>query len=209
MSSDLSGEITAIATAVLAVFAIITGIYAVRAFRKQAREVSDQAEMLRIQSEQLDEQRVVNAEQVRVLALQAEELRASLEARQQASLELRYQYASTVAAWQDEPYRSGMGWTVVAHVLNTGDRPVRDLSARWYADNEQIRPEAQTLTVCLLPGKQHDFDSDRVDGASITKGLSAIVDFRTVGDDWWCTGTDGTLVGGMEISDTPPRSLRP
>jgi len=39
MSADLSGEITAIATAVLAVFAIITAVYAVRAFRKQSDEV--------------------------------------------------------------------------------------------------------------------------------------------------------------------------
>jgi hypothetical protein len=34
MSLNLSGEITAIATAVLAVFAIVTAIYAIRAFRK-------------------------------------------------------------------------------------------------------------------------------------------------------------------------------
>ena len=75
MSADLSGEITAIATAVLAVFAILTTIYAVRAFRKQSQEVSHQASMLKVQSEQLAEQRKVNAEQIRVLALQAADLR--------------------------------------------------------------------------------------------------------------------------------------
>ena len=40
MSVDLSGEITAIATAVLAGFAIVTAVFAVLAFRKQALEVS-------------------------------------------------------------------------------------------------------------------------------------------------------------------------
>jgi hypothetical protein len=40
MSVDVSGEITAIATAILAVFAIITGAFAVIAFRKQSLEVA-------------------------------------------------------------------------------------------------------------------------------------------------------------------------
>ena len=40
MPVDLSGEITAIATAVLAVFAIVTAWYARRAFLKQSQEVS-------------------------------------------------------------------------------------------------------------------------------------------------------------------------
>jgi hypothetical protein len=39
MSSDLSAEITAVATAALAVFAIVTAILAFLAFRKQALEV--------------------------------------------------------------------------------------------------------------------------------------------------------------------------
>jgi hypothetical protein len=39
MSADLSGEITAIATAVLAAFAIITDVFAFLAYRKQSQEV--------------------------------------------------------------------------------------------------------------------------------------------------------------------------
>ncbi len=41
---------TAVATAVLAVFAIVTAWYARKAFLKQSKEVSDQASMLEIQS---------------------------------------------------------------------------------------------------------------------------------------------------------------
>ena len=42
MSLIFATQQTAIATAVLAVFAIVADIYAVRAFRKQSQEVSDQ-----------------------------------------------------------------------------------------------------------------------------------------------------------------------
>jgi hypothetical protein len=56
---------------------------------KQSQEVSDQAAMLRIQSEQLDEQRKLNKEQTRVLALQAEELRESLAERKREAVERR------------------------------------------------------------------------------------------------------------------------
>lgn len=67
----MPGWITAIATAGLLIGAIITAGYAIKAFRKQAEEVADQAEMLKIQSGQLEEQRKINA-------LQAEDLEESL-----------------------------------------------------------------------------------------------------------------------------------
>lgn len=106
MSVDLSGEITAIATAALAALAIVTAVFAFLAFRAQSREVraierqvSDQqevtrqqAELLRVQSGQLGLQReqladqhtaiedqiLANARQAKVLELQASELRESL-----------------------------------------------------------------------------------------------------------------------------------
>jgi cbb3-type cytochrome oxidase subunit 3 len=67
MSLELSGEITAIATSVLAVFAIVTAAFAILAFRKQSKEVRDQAAMLNVQSEQLDLQRQANLLQARSL----------------------------------------------------------------------------------------------------------------------------------------------
>jgi hypothetical protein len=81
MSTDVSGAITGVATAVLAVFAIVTAIDAIRAFRKQSKEVSEQAKMLKVQSEQLDEQRKINERQTGVLALQEADLRESLAGR--------------------------------------------------------------------------------------------------------------------------------
>jgi ABC-type protease/lipase transport system fused ATPase/permease subunit len=71
MSLIFATQLTAVATAVLAAFAIVTAWYAPKAFVKQSKEVSDQASTLEIQSGQLAGQRNVNAEQIRVLALRA------------------------------------------------------------------------------------------------------------------------------------------
>jgi cbb3-type cytochrome oxidase subunit 3 len=56
VSEIFAEQLTAVATAVLAVFAIVTAVLAGLAFRKQAREVSDQAAMLELQRQQLAEQ---------------------------------------------------------------------------------------------------------------------------------------------------------
>ena len=61
MSLIFATQLTAIATAVLAVFAMATAYYARKAFRSQSKEVSDQAMMLKVQSDQLEEQRKINA----------------------------------------------------------------------------------------------------------------------------------------------------
>jgi hypothetical protein len=55
MSEIFTEQFTAVANAVLAAFAIVTAILAGLAFRKQSREVSDQAEMLNLQRRQLAE----------------------------------------------------------------------------------------------------------------------------------------------------------
>ena len=81
MSLIFATQLTAVATAVLAAFAIVTAWYARRAFLKQSREVSDQARMLEIQADQFAEDRKVNAEQIQVLKLQAKDLRKSLKER--------------------------------------------------------------------------------------------------------------------------------
>ena len=86
MSLIFVAQLSAVATAVLAVFAIVTAFYARQAFRKQSQEVGaierqvkdqqeltrQQAELLKVQSgrlelqgEQLDDQRKVSAGQAR------------------------------------------------------------------------------------------------------------------------------------------------
>src|SRR6516225_2449889 len=98
MSSDLSAEVTAIATAVLAAFAFVTAILAGLAFWKQSREVRDQAKMLNLESEELAEQRKLNAEQAKVFELQASDLRESLEERRREAAERHQAQARLIAA---------------------------------------------------------------------------------------------------------------
>jgi hypothetical protein len=66
MSVDLSGEITAIATAALAAFAIITAVFAFLAYRKQSQEVN-------VLQQQLKEQLEATARQAAAAELQAKQ----------------------------------------------------------------------------------------------------------------------------------------
>lgn len=113
MSEIFSVQLTAAATAVLAAFAIVTAVYARKAFVKQSqevaeieRQVADQQELTRQQGTlieiqtgqlealrgQLEEQQKASAAQAEVLRLQAEELRESLkERKRQAELGRGYQ----------------------------------------------------------------------------------------------------------------------
>lgn len=179
----------AVATVGLLIGAIVTAIFAIKAFHKQSKEVD-------LLQRQLADQQMFNRKQSGVLDLQAEELKASLDARNQAAAQWRWEYASTIVAWLDEPESSGAGWLVVGHVQNTGERPIRDVSVWWCAAGSPIR-DREELTACFLPHAQKDFDC-RVEGAAISSGLEAIVQFRTVGDDWWSAGTDGRLASGLQ-----------
>jgi hypothetical protein len=102
MSLLTANQVTAIAMAVLAAFAIITAVFAAAAFFKQREEVrtlqkeakdqetliKQQGELLKVQAgqlevqrQQLDDQRAINEKQAEVAALQAQELRESLDER--------------------------------------------------------------------------------------------------------------------------------
>jgi hypothetical protein len=153
------GWITAVGTALLGIFAILTAVYAIRAFRKQSQEVSHQAEMLKVQSEQLAEQRKVNAEQIRVLVLQAVELGESLDERKREAEQRRSTQAARVFvsqanavflpedpseiaeildededAWTDITRTEAEGGWDVAEltVVNTSDQPAYDSRLRWH-----------------------------------------------------------------------------
>lgn len=152
-ATDVPGWITAIATAGLLVGAIVTAIYAVRAFRKQSQEVSvieqqvkdqqevtnQQAKLLEVQSgqldlqrQQLDDQRHLNAKQSEVLELQADELRESLVERKREAAEQRKAQASMVFIWQYAESMPPRGPTVTAHVRNISDQPIYNPELRWH-----------------------------------------------------------------------------
>src|SRR6266851_5490723 len=106
----------------LFVGAVVTAIFAIKAFGKQSEEVStlqgqtrdqqeltrQQGELLKVQSDQLDlqrrqldEQRAVNARQTDVLELQAQELKASIEQRNREAEERHRAQAVRVFMWEE------------------------------------------------------------------------------------------------------------
>jgi hypothetical protein len=119
MSMIAAAQWTAVATIALAVFAVVTAVFAFLAYRKQSKELrsieahmtdlrdwaGQETELLQVQFGQLDvlrqqfeEQRAVNARHTEVLELQAQELRASLEQRErEAAQRQRGQDAQTLA----------------------------------------------------------------------------------------------------------------
>ena len=114
MSLIFATQLTAIATAALAVFAIVTAWYARKAFLKQSQEVSDQAS---------------------VLALQAAELRESLAERKREAVERRNAQASQVhialkvvgKSRESDP-------EIEATIVNASERqqPIYDVKLYWH-----------------------------------------------------------------------------
>jgi hypothetical protein len=119
MSMIAAAQWTAVATIALAVFAVVTAVFASLAYRKQSKEVRaleahiidigewarQETELLQVQFGQLDvlrqqfeEQHAVNARLTEVLELQAQELKASLEQRERDAVPTqRGQDAQTLA----------------------------------------------------------------------------------------------------------------
>ena len=137
MSEIFAGQLTAVANVVLAAFAIVTAILAGLAFLKQSREVRDQAEMLRIQAEQLGEQRKINE-------LQAEDLRESLRERIRLRQVAERQQADQILFWMSSTWlpaipekiaRSGFSSpsTTAVHmavIVNESRRPIQNVVCR-------------------------------------------------------------------------------
>jgi hypothetical protein len=178
MSIAIPTWISAIATLGLLIGACLTVYFAARAFRSQSRQLNDQMS--------------VNQKQTVVLELQARELEASLAARLEASMLLEREHASMVVAWLGEPQATQLGWLVNGHVLNTGERPVRDISAQWYANGAPIRSRIN-LSNCLLSHEGAAFDCEVARDVARDEGLKVVILFRTMADVWWTVGTDGQI----------------
>ena len=219
MSVDLSAEITAIATAALAVFAIVTAFYARQAFRKQSPEVSaierqhqpsrkladgrpscsrSMPGRFELQRQQLDGQRKANADQANVLKLQADDLRESLAARQRAAEQQRKAQASKVFIVESEGVSHPPGGPpavpfVVARAVNSSDQPVYDVEFYWRRGSASHgEPNPEPLGI-LMPGereeKSRDFPSDTNMAVS-----GAILRFRDAAGVKWIYRPDGRLV---------------
>jgi hypothetical protein len=119
---------TAIATVVLGVFAIVTAWYARRAFLKQSKDVSDQAAMLDLQRRQLEQDQ--------------------LERR-------RAQAARVFIMIEGSEDRQGQV-TLMATACNTSSQPVFDLWVRWRTAHGEFG--TPSVAPQFLPGATRPFE---------------------------------------------------
>ena len=205
MSLIFATQLAAVGTAVLALFAIITAVFAFLAFRKQSKEVKDQADMLRVQSErlevyrkQVDEQRRTSTEQMKVLGLQAAEIRASLAERRSAQ-------ASKVFIWTEvgpdprisqaeRAVRGPADDVITANVKNASDRPIYSAELLWDDGSSAlsdiaVRSGAKRLARVLMP------DADDTGTRDTGPDARAVVlRFRDAAGFSWLRGPEGELL---------------
>jgi len=187
MSVAVPTWIAAIAAVILAAGAVITAIFAIRVFDRQAQQLRDQEK--------------VNAKLAEVLPLQAEELRDSLRARKRAQaaqifIEVdRIPPASAVTAepGQDEPARPSP-WRLVARVHNTSSQPIYDLHVIW--QRGMVRMGKPDRAARLMPGGDASFERLEPQEASLPVDpgmLGAFLAFRDAAGVRWAVREDGTL----------------
>ena len=197
MSADLSGEITAIATAVLAVFAIVTAWYARRAFLKQSQEVSvieqqvkdqqeltrQQAELLEIQSGQLEVQRQqLNDQRAEQRRAQASHILISAEPRPDPDT---------------SPSADPIGETFVT-VTNTSTQPIYDLRFLFReGDGEWTLPSDPPDQAFLMLGERYEYPySVNIEYVPFLQDPSLVgagVAFRDASGVHWRLYSDGRL----------------
>jgi hypothetical protein len=209
-------------TWVLAVGAIITVYYARQAFREQGREltalqqqVEQQAELLKVQSNQFDDQRKVNQEQTKVLGLQAEELEASLTQRKDEAERLRREQANKVAAWFgpkpdgiETAEQGPLEWG--AFIQNDSDLPIYNIRASFHfiATDSPASPEWQPIfrgsppnRIRVIPPKYVSFVQipdqtrnmiDRCDDDTYVVSI----EFTDAAGNLWKRDPRGTLLDG-------------
>jgi hypothetical protein len=161
MSVDLSGEITAIATAVLAVFAIVTAYYARKAFLKQSQEV-------RAIERQVKDQEELTRQQAELLGIQSGQLKLQQQQLDEQRAERRRAQATRIlisAEPRPDPRTSesaGPISTSYVTVRNTSSQPIYDLRFLFReSDGEwtQLSDPPDQADV-LMPGKQYDYPVD-------------------------------------------------
>ncbi len=219
MSLIFATQLTAVATAALAVFAIVTALFALLAFRKQSEEVRaieqqvtdqqeltrQQAELLKVQSgqlelqrHQLDDQREANARQAEVLELQAAELRESLKERSAEVNRRRKAQAAQVFFTEEHVPARDLGGTqptpptVHANVVNSSNQPVYDAELRWHRGSASHGdPNPQPLGT-IMPGSS-DARTQKFPADTNLDASGAVLRFRDASGVTWTRRPDGGL----------------
>jgi hypothetical protein len=211
--------LTAAGTLVLAAFAIVTALYARKAFLKQSQEVAaierqvsdaqelarQQAELLKVQSGQMELQREQLAAQTVANDIQAHATaRQAAERARQAEQAHRAQAARVFLT--EDPFKGrgdrsmaaygesiGMGPkppSITATVHNTSDQPIYDAELCWHQGSTVYPTPVPVGT--LLPGATHNITRDFASDANL--GVSgAVLHFRDAAGTTWTRRPDGYL----------------
>lgn len=207
MSLIFATQLTAVATLALAVLALATAVLAFLAWRKQSKEVSDQAEMLDLQRRQLAEQERTSAKQAEVLELQAAELRESLGERTRQAEQAHRAQAARVFITEElfngragrrmaaDSEFAGIGAeppSVTATAHNTSDQPIYDAEFCWRRGSAGHGDPNPELVGTLLPGATHSSKRDFPPGANL-EVIGAVLRFRDAAGTVWTRRPDGYL----------------
>jgi hypothetical protein len=177
--------INAIGTLGLLAGAVFTALFAVQAFREQAKEV-------RLLENQVSDQRGLARKQVEVLSLQADEIRVSLENRRRDQAERIFTWVEIVS-----PERGRF----MIHVTNESDRPVYGLAfLLGYGEDENAEYCSGPQEIKhLMPHATVAFEPDG-DTPSILWGTSwepdevwSAVHFRDASGETWKVNSKGQI----------------
>lgn len=216
MSQNISGELTAIATAVLALFAFTTAILAGLAFWKQSREVS-------AIERQVNDQEELTRQQAALLKIQGRQLELQQKQFDQQADERRRAQASRVFIWTEhgsdpratddhtateEPAPFGL----IAHIRNTSEQPIYELTIDWGPEKPSSM-EDERFPV-LMPGDQKDLFQpwpDEIDPARDPwfLKLAPIARFRDAAGLRWGLTEDGQLDENPAEPYVEPFQIRP
>jgi hypothetical protein len=165
MSLVVSGQVTAVATLALAILAFATAVVAGFAFWKQSQEVGT---LVAQNKRDIEERRRDQASRVFV-------------------------YTEISKPHQEQPAK-GFVQALTAHVKNTSQQPVYEITVTWPKKFErEDRPDYLTV---LMPGERQDFARDRLPNVlpAHRRPLEGIaVEFSDRNQVRWRTTPDGKL----------------
>jgi len=199
MSLIFATQLTAVATAVLAVFAVATAYYARRAFLKQSQEVS-------AIERQVSDQEKLTQQQAELLKVQSDQLQLQRQQLEDQRRERRRAQASRVllsAMPYTEPGTSkpaDLISVVTVRIENTGDQPIYRLIFLWRdGDGEWNDPIDPPDLVILMPGEPYERNFSISPGLPCmsylldTSLIGEAVVFRDAAGAHWRLYSDGRL----------------
>jgi hypothetical protein len=210
--------VTAAGTALLAIGAVVTAVFAFLAFRQQASEVEtlqqqarDQSKQLELQGLQYAEQHELSSRQSAVLELQAQELASSLAKLEREAARRHRAQADRVHFWDERRHlepkelaeqmnRATVGflrltpnegeWHILAHVQNNSDLAIWGLRLEWHLGTNPIDTPNEIPE--LAAGKQVTVER-RLDRADGELRLEADLLFRDAAGVTWRRRISGEL----------------